>query len=1062
MVAPKLNSMTFDDLLKHMAKEARSSIPGWNIPEGDPSTWPNTDPGLALLKIFAHMHMEVISRLNRVPDKNFAAFLDMLGMSLRPARPARVPVTFYPVEGFTDPIFVAAGTPLATSETEAHPVLTYQTSKNFSACDSPIVGICSIDPDDDIIYDHLPDLMAQRPFQPFCGDNLQEHTLYLGHSELFKVGGSTDIKLRFKFATSPDPDKMGHLIWEYTNEDGKIEKITTSTLPVDSDNLQAIVTLSGICGIKETEEKGISSLWISCRKNNGSLPDIKAINIVGLDFSTRTVGPDYAYYNFIPINLKFKDKTPLEFQYSIYPFGMTPRSFDSFYIANREVFSKAGAEVIIDLTFDINNKRQPYNATPDDNVDPKLTWEYFNGKIWKILSPIIGSDPDAINFKNNGKIKFNLPSDILECEVYGVQNCWIRATITGGDYGREVVTKSGESYTMKSNFFPPCLSSVTIALSDSNISESNSKPLEHCLAYNNLQYVDLTKRAKEDDATGFKPFAALSEICSKRALFLGFENPFLEGNISLFFYVDESLKPSINPSLTWSYWGGDVRLVEDPGTENNKTKLRLQSSEEFVPQKELMIQEAIVDSSTGATTVMSENALIGSLLGDGWLVLDRLLNPAYTKNAQVTRRIHLQCQDNTEYLTKAETLDFIASGDQKNTTLLGNAGYWLMGSLDNAGELPPLLGVYPNTVWAEQVETVTDEVLGSSDGGKDMTFSLQNKPVVSCDIWVREGIIFSEVEKEEHKKDLSILEVTDDSGSTVDTWVQWVEVDDLFESDSGSRHYALDHALGLITFGDGMMGKIPPIGTDNIKAKYTWGGGSAGNVSSGEINTVKESLAGIDRVTNCQPAQGGSDTEAISSALERGPHLIKHRNRAVTLEDYERLAKEASSFIARTKCFTKACTPGSLFLIVIPWGSEDRPTPSQGLMDLVKSYLLERSSCAVSPGSLTILPPTYREIRIGADVYPTSIDLAVPLRRTVIEGLNRYFHPLTGGPNGTGWEFGRSIYLSDLYAMLEGISGVDHVENLKVNEKASDFTINQESWEIPCTGIHDIKIVIGA
>jgi hypothetical protein len=111
---------------------------------------------------------------------------------------------------------------------------------------------------------------------------------------------------------------------------------------------------------------------------------------------------------------------------------------------------------------------------------------------------------------------------------------------------------------------------------------------------------------------------------------------------------------------------------------------------------------------------------------------------------------------------------------------------------------------------------------------------------------------------------------------------------------------------------------------------------------------------------------------------------------------------------------------------------------------------------------LTILPPTYREIRIGADLYPTSIDLAVPLRRTVIESLNRYFHPLTGGPNGTGWEFGRSIFLSDLYSMLEGISGVDHVENLKVNEKASDFIITQESWEIPCTGIHDIKIVIGA
>ena len=1061
MVAPKLNNMTFDDLLEQMVDEARLSIPEWNVPEGNPETWLNTDPGLGLLKIFAHMHQEVISRLNRVPDKNFGAFLDMLGISLRPARPARAPVTFYPVEDFTDPVFVASGTPVATSETEAHPVQTYQTSKNFSVCDLPIVGIYSIDPVNDRIYDHLPDLMAQRPFQPFSGDNIQKHVLYLGHSELFKVGGSTDIKLRLKFSTQPDWERIGHLIWEYTNEDGKIEKITSATLPADSDNRQAIVTLSGISGIKEAEENGVSSLWISCWQNNVSLPDIKAINIVGLDFSTRTVGLDYAFHNFTPLNLKSKDNAPLEFQYSIYPFGMTPRPFDLFYIANMEAFSKAEAEVIIDFTFDINNERQPYNATKDDDVNPTLTWEYFNGKMWKILPPIIGSDPDAINLKNNGKIKFNLPSDIQECEVYGVRNCWIRATITGGDYGREVVTKSGDNYTMKSNFFPPCLSSITIALSDSNISESKSKSLEHCLAYNNLQYVDLTNRAT-DDTIGFEPFVPMPGIGFGRALFLGFRNPFLEGNISLFFYVNESLKPSTNPSITWSYWGGDIKFMEAQRTKDGRTKLRLQSSEGLVPQTELLIQEVTVDASIGATTVMSEDALISSLLDDGWLVLDRQLNNAYTKNAQMTKRIYLQCQDNTEYLTRAETLDFIAPKDQKKTTLLGNAGYWLMGSLDDAGGLPPLLGVYPNTVWAEQVETVADEILGSSDGEKDMAFSLQNKPVVSCDIWIREGIIFSEVEKEERRKDLTILEVTDDSGSIVDTWVQWVEVDDLFESDSISRQYALDHALGLITFGDGKMGKIPPIGTDNIKAKYTWGGGSAGNVSSGEINTVKESLAGIDRVNNCQPAQGGSDTEAIASALERGPHLIKHRNRAVTREDYERLAKEASSFIARTKCFTKASTPGSLFLIVIPWGIEDRPTPSQRLMDLVKSYLLERCSCAVFSGSLTILPPTYREIRISADVYPTSIDLAVPLRRTVIESLNQYFHPLTGGSNGTGWEFGRSIYLSDLYSMLEGMSGVDHIENLKVNEEASDFIIVQEVWEIPCTGRHNIKIVIGA
>ena len=1041
--APKLMDSSFEKLIEQMRVKARDSVPGWNIPDEDPSAWPNVDPGLALLKIFAHMQMEIVSRLNRVPDKNFAAFLDMIGISLQPARPARVPVTFYPVEDFPEPIFVAAGTPLSTSETETHPALAYQTTKSFSACDTPIIGMYSIDPVKDEIYDHLPDMTAERSLQPFRGENLQRHILYLGHSELFRVGGNTDIKLRFSSASASE-QMAGNLIWEYTGVDGSIKEIDADADSNEPDT----VTLRGISGIKETEVNGISSLWISCRQNGGnsSLPEIKAIKIANLGFPDgRAVKPDYACYNFMPLNLQDK----------IYPFGRNPRPFDSFYICNREVFSKAGAEVRIEFTM-------PENAI--GSTDPKLalTWECSDGQIWKIIAP--KERNDTSNLISTGYIIFELPQDIQECDVNGVQNHWIRATITEGDYGHEEVVKQpNDTYIVKNNFHPPCLSSIKISLSNSNIDDTSGRQLEHCLAYNNLQYKDLTEKAKgEGEGMGFKPFVGLPGIGSGRALFIGFKNPFLEGNISLFFYVNEALKPSINPSIAWSYWGGDISLLQDSVLDEKVTELRLQSSEQLMPGTELLIQEAASDPDTGNVLVNSDLALISSLLDDGWVVLDRRLGHLYTRNALVTRRIRLQCQDSTEYLTRAETLDFMAPADQKKTIILGKEGYWLTGSLDEAGELSPLSGVYPNTVWAEQSEKVTDEILGSSDGEKDMSFGLQNRPMISCEVWILEGMVYSEQEKAQLKEDLSIIEVTDDSGSIVDTWVRWTESDDLYESGPDSRHFVLDRALGQISFGDGKMGKIPPIGTDNIKATYTWGGGLPGNVASGEINSLSESLAGVDRVVNHQPAEGGSDTEAVAAALERGPHLIRHRNRAVTLEDYERLAKEASSFIARTRCHIKAGSPGILHLIVIPRGREDRPTPSQGLMDLVKDYLMEKSACALSPDSLRVVPPTYREVSISADVYPISIDLAVPLKRTIIDRLNSYLHPLTGGPDGSGWEFGRSIYRSDLYSMLEGIDGVDHVENLLINERDSDLGTDEDIMEIPCSGRQNIKIVIGA
>src|SRR5689334_11916406 len=48
----------------------------------------------ALVKIFSRFSEIIIQRLNQVPDKNFLAFLDLLGASRLPPQPARVPLTF--------------------------------------------------------------------------------------------------------------------------------------------------------------------------------------------------------------------------------------------------------------------------------------------------------------------------------------------------------------------------------------------------------------------------------------------------------------------------------------------------------------------------------------------------------------------------------------------------------------------------------------------------------------------------------------------------------------------------------------------------------------------------------------------------------------------------------------------------------------------------------------------------------------------------------------------------------------------------------------------------------
>ena len=49
-----------------------------------------------------------------------------------------------------------------------------------------------------------------------------------------------------------------------------------------------------------------------------------------------------------------------------------------------------------------------------------------------------------------------------------------------------------------------------------------------------------------------------------------------------------------------------------------------------------------------------------------------------------------------------------------------------------------------------------------------------------------------------------------------------------------------------------------------------------------------------------------------------------------------------------------------------------------------------------------------------------------------MDALNQFFHPLLGGPDGRGWPFGRSVYLSDVARLLESVAGVDYVRQLEL------------------------------
>ena len=1010
---PKINENDFAKLLEDTRILAEHFVNEWSTVKSPLKDNDNSDPGVALLKIFTHMQEEIISRLNHVPDKNFGAFLEMMGLRLMPAQPAKVPVTFFPAEGLAENAFIPAGTQVAAAETDEHKALTYETVSNVSAISALIQEIYSVDPHLDRIYRHTDDFKAGRGFILFEGDDLQRHVLYLGHSTLLKIKDSATIKLKIEFSKAfEDINK-----WKWFFIDSNGEKDLDPQEVQASDENQYLVTLNINGETKEKEIDGKTSLWIGCHPGDFKGPDWPSISDIRIDQTNNVnlIKPDSAFYNFNPLDLTNE----------FYPFGRQPRPFDTFYISSREAFSKISSDIVISF-------KRGLSCGPSPEEDLSLSWEYWNGNLWKSLTCIHNT---INNFSNtsiisttsvisippkcaihlaglyNGQIEFVNPDDFKEIEVNGDRNYWIRVRLVSGGYGKEEFVQNNGSWKIDySKINAPYLNSIEIAYSN------NGASLEHCIAYNNLEYRDFTDRIKDSQGKnnpGFEPFIPVRE--SAPAVCIGFDKALSKGNISIFFSLDDRSKPS-----------------DDKQNQ---------------------------------------------------LVLDSLpkVKFAYDIDSVVLKRSYLEAADNTDYLTKSGTLEFLAPAGHQKVSNFGLDCYWITGlfsipdslstTQSSLGDckLIPIIGIYPNTVWAEQVETVTDEVLGSSDGEKNQVFKLIKVPATSADVWIREGMVISEEDKEKFSQDsIEVQEVKDRTGKVVDTWTKWKEVEELFDSGSRDRNYISDGASGEVIFGDGIHGMIPPIGRDNIKASYNFGGGVNGNVSAGEINTLKTPVAGIDRVSNPLPAEGGSDTETMSSLFERGPHLIRHMDRAVTKEDFERIAKEASSYIARTKCIVCGgignesgdCYRNQIKIIVIPKGTGDRPIPSSELLKIVKTHLLERSMNSISPIWIDVVEPSYKEISITVDVFPESIDQAVPLEREVVKVLKEFFHPITGGPDQTGWDFGRYAYESDIYSKLEGIKGVDHIENLWIVPKPGPEIIKET--ETICSGEHTVVIKMRA
>lgn len=707
---------------------------------------------------------------------------------------------------------------------------------------------------------------------------------------------------------------------------------------------------------------------------DATLPDAAAAGprmVLDLELAIGGIQPDQA----------FGDGTKLDVSIPFQPFGAQPQPGSAFYFTSEEIFTKPGA----DLRIYLPRTSGPQDVTPSAGTTPldrSMAWEYWNGHAWVLMERSERGGNPARDLATTEILAFTVPEDLEPVDYQGVTARWMRARLLSGGFGyRQDLTVEKTTISVAVSQ-PPFLSDMRMGYTW----QYGPFLPERVLTFNDFTYRDRTDETRWPGLS-FLPFERITDRTP--AVYVGFDRKPPVDAIGLFVDVVEDPSEVEGPELEWEFFDGFVW------------------------------RPIAVDDETNRLRVPGIVSFIGAA------------------SSAALRRFG------------------------------GEPLHWLRGRLKEDGPPgePEIRAILPNATWASQQRTQRNVILGTSRGIASETFVTTSIPVMpgerlevrelagasaaiewrtlAIDLFGGNRRALDEVEEELAVEDTGEvvrgpLRLRRDRRKQIsEVWVAWESRRNFLLSGPADRHYTIDRPVGRIRFGDGIHGRVLPAGAVLAAAVVRSGGGSQGNVSVRTITQTLGAVAGLEAVFNCAPAEGGADGESLTAFEARAPLRLRHRGRALSARDYETLAFEASAAVGFARAIpmrdpTGRTRPGWITLVIVPASKEPRPWPSFGLRRQITAFLSARANASLAAPRIWVTGPRYVPVDVDAVVAPLDPSQAGTIERSVREALERFFHPLTGGPAGEGWGGGRDVHLSDVAAITEGVSGVDYVEDLQL------------------------------
>lgn len=1017
MEETRIDSRTEKDIEDRIEELAKSYVPEWNYDRKDP------DIGSAIARIFALQMKENIDLENSMIEKYHARFINMLDLSLLPAKPANSMVKIDLVENTEDGMGLKKGTRLLGEEASGtDSQVVFETDRDIYVTASRITDAFMTDREDgtfvplcgdfapapliegnaevlgderqeeaepagdEILYPESSGT-AIRPFVLFSGKgSIAEYALALYHESLFDI---EDEPVYIRFSQGDEIIKAifdGKMGFFYYSEHG-FEEFLSERILEDNRTVELVkheknrhVTIGG------------RSYGVVLLRSKDPVKADMEVKGIGLSSSGKERSAE-----FVSDGSQDLDTS------SFAPFSDTLSLYNECYIGHDLYFGKAGAAITVTFHTRFTDrglyltkqeedaglkiiKKKPRVAPSDIPADAfadEICLEYFNGLGWKKLP--CREDYTAVFSKAQSEdvtLAFTCPSD------------WepVQAGAYSGKAIRMRLLRSDNCYLRPCIHHYPVIEDLKISFSY----EGNYVDPSKLVRISGTQKKDITSMTK----TG-KLFAAMSGgVYSDDALYLGFDRRMESGPVSIYFELDDV------QNMT------SLKCVYEYSTEKGFRRMKV--------------------------------------------------------------------ADSTRDFSRSGTVFFMPPSDMKEEELEGRKRFWIRIRREHAGGdrsalfLPHIKKVLLNVVNVSNTVTGALENYYISEAVPNQRIALGEGNIMDAEVWVNERDSMRPAQiKEYQEKDPGGIDVERDAlGNITAVFVRWQETDS-FLNVTDRRSYMIDRFTNELMFSDGIRADMPLVTDDvSVKVGVRTTDGQAGNVAAGVINQATGNGVYLGDIYNPVRAYGGSNMETVQEALKRGANLLFSRRRLISAPDFIFTILSFSKSIDKASCIPGeriegVSSPGDISFVLLMKDFREGSFSFHRIEPVLKKHLLENSFASMTEDNIFIVEPLFVRVSVTVWISVDDMDEAFEAQGLIRKTLEEYLDPVSKGED-EGWEIGNIPQKAQIQmrlgsqksgVIIRSISAVAHFVDADGEHECDLSDVKVNPFMVVCSGEHTVRII---